>query len=93
MTWHATALQTSYLSAPGSGSLGEREDEGGFPSSTTSWFFLAAVDMPTLGQPLVFLQYKDGLIADDGSITNEATAKFLQGWMDRYAAWVRRLID
>lgn len=45
MTWHATALQTSYLSAPGGGSLGEREDEGGFPFSTTSWFFLDAVDM------------------------------------------------
>ena len=45
MTWHATALQTSYLSAPGSGPLGEREEEGGFPFPTTSWFFLDAVDM------------------------------------------------
>ncbi|WP_145143992.1 GDSL-type esterase/lipase family protein [Roseomonas gilardii] len=54
MTWHATALQTSYLSAPGGGSLGEREDEGGFPFSTTSWFFLDAVDMQALpGLPVV----------------------------------------
>jgi lysophospholipase L1-like esterase len=45
MSWHATALQTSYLSAPGSGPLGEREDEAGFPFPTTSWFFLDAVDM------------------------------------------------
>lgn len=51
---------------------------------------LAAVDMPTLAQPQVFLQYKEGLVADDGSIANDGTAKVLQGWMDRYAAWVRR---
>ena len=51
---------------------------------------LGALDMPTLGQPEVFLHYRDGLIAEDGSITDERTAAFLQGWMDRYAAWVRR---
>ncbi|MBW6397110.1 NAD(P)H-dependent oxidoreductase [Roseomonas sp. HJA6] len=48
------------------------------------------LDMPTLGQPEVYLQYKDGLIAEDGTVTNEGTAQFLQGWMDRYAAWIRR---
>lgn len=51
---------------------------------------IAAVGMPTLGLPEVFLQYKDGLVADDGGIAEERTARFLQGWMDRYAAWVRR---
>ena len=48
------------------------------------------LDMPTLGQPEVYLQYKEGLIADDGTVTNDGTAKFLQSWMDRYATWVRR---
>ena len=44
-TWHAKALQTSYISAPGSGSLGEFEDESAFPNSTTSWYFLDALDV------------------------------------------------
>ena len=45
MTWHAKALQTSYLSAPGSGAKGQAEDESAFPFTTTSWYFLDAVDM------------------------------------------------
>jgi lysophospholipase L1-like esterase len=45
MTWHAKALTTSYVSAPGAGAKGEREDEAAFPFSTASWFFLDAVDM------------------------------------------------
>ncbi len=45
MTWHAKALQTSYLTRPGAGSRGHEEGEGAFPLSTTSWFFLDAVEM------------------------------------------------
>jgi lysophospholipase L1-like esterase len=48
MTWHAKALQTSYLSPPGTGSKGALEGPAGeaaFPFSTTSWFFLDALDM------------------------------------------------
>ncbi|MDE2362784.1 MAG: NAD(P)H-dependent oxidoreductase [Hyphomicrobiales bacterium] len=49
---------------------------------------LAYLDMPTLGQPEVFIQMKDGLFDADGDI-GEASRKFLQGWMDRYVAWVK----
>jgi len=45
MTWHAKALTTSYISAPGSGSKGSDEGEAAFPFPTTSWYFLDAVDM------------------------------------------------
>ena len=45
MTWHAKALTTSYLSKPGSGAKGGEEGEASFPFSTTSWYFLDAVDM------------------------------------------------
>ena len=45
MTWHAKALQTSYVTAPGAGAKGQAEDESAFPFSTASWFFLDAVDM------------------------------------------------
>jgi chromate reductase, NAD(P)H dehydrogenase (quinone) len=49
---------------------------------------LAYLDMPTLGQPEAFIQAKDGLFDDSGNI-GPASRKFLQDWMDRYAAWVR----
>ncbi|MDT7952328.1 MAG: GDSL-type esterase/lipase family protein [Acetobacteraceae bacterium] len=44
-TWHAKAMQTSYVMAAGAGALGELEDESPFPNSTTSWYFLDAIDM------------------------------------------------
>jgi chromate reductase len=50
---------------------------------------LATLDMPTLGQPEVFLQYKEGFFGADGHI-HEATRGFLQGWMGRYVTFVRR---
>jgi lysophospholipase L1-like esterase len=54
MTWHAKALQTSYATPPGVGSLGHEEGEGAFPFSTTSWFFLDALDVRApAGTPVV----------------------------------------
>jgi chromate reductase, NAD(P)H dehydrogenase (quinone) len=50
---------------------------------------LAYLDMPTLGQPEVFLQYKEGLFDAAGDI-GEDSRVFLQGWMDRYVAFLRR---
>jgi chromate reductase len=50
---------------------------------------LAYLDVPTLGAPEVFLQAKDDLFDDRGHIGNEGTRKFLQGWMDKYVAWVK----
>jgi chromate reductase len=50
---------------------------------------LAYLDVPTLGQPEAFIQHKEGLIDADGNV-GEASNKFLQGWMNQYAAWVQR---
>jgi len=50
---------------------------------------LAYLDVPVLGQPEVFLQAKDGFFDQDGAIANAETRKFLQGWMDQFAAWVK----
>jgi chromate reductase len=49
---------------------------------------LAYLDVPTLGQPEAFIQAKDGLFDADGSI-GAASRQFLQGWMDRYVAWIK----
>jgi len=50
---------------------------------------LAYLDVPTLGQPEAFIQAKDGLFEADGSI-GATSRKFLQGWMDRYVAWIKQ---
>ena len=47
---------------------------------------LAYLDMPTLGQPETMLQAKEGLF--DGEDIGPASRAFVQGWMDRYVAWV-----
>ena len=51
---------------------------------------LVGVSMPTLPQPEVYLVMNDEFFGEDGSIANERTRKFLQGWMDRYIEWVKR---
>jgi chromate reductase len=53
---------------------------------------LAYLDAPTLGQPEAFIQAKDGLFDADGNI-GAGSKQFLQGWMDRYAAWVKQHAD
>lgn len=50
---------------------------------------LGYLDMPTLGQPEVYLQMKEGFFDADGGIA-EGSRKFLQGWMDRYVDWVKQ---
>ncbi len=50
---------------------------------------LAYLDVPTLGQPEAFIHAKEGLFDADGNIGPDSK-KFLQGWMDRYVAWVKK---
>ncbi len=50
---------------------------------------LAYLDMPTLGQPEAFIQYRDGMIAEDGSLT-DMSRDFVQTWLDAYLGFVAR---
>jgi chromate reductase, NAD(P)H dehydrogenase (quinone) len=50
---------------------------------------LAYLDVPTLGQPEAFVQNKEGLFGEGGQIGVESTRKFLEGWVAKYAAWVK----
>ncbi|MEO7727643.1 MAG: GDSL-type esterase/lipase family protein [Burkholderiales bacterium] len=45
MTWHAKALQSSYVTLPGAGAKGDDVTEAAFPYATASWYFLDALDM------------------------------------------------
>jgi chromate reductase len=50
---------------------------------------LAYLDVPTLGQPEAFIQAKEGLFDQAGNLGADSR-NFLQGWMDRYVAWVKK---
>lgn len=50
---------------------------------------LAYLDVPTLGQPEIFLQAKEGLFDDAGNL-GPHSEPFLQVWMGHYVAWVSR---
>jgi len=51
---------------------------------------LGYLDVPLLGQPEVYLQFKENLISESGEIGNDATRDFLRGFVERYVAWVER---
>lgn len=50
---------------------------------------LAYLDMPTLGQPEVFIHVTDDMFDPEGRLANAGTEKFLRTWMDKYVAWVK----
>ena len=50
---------------------------------------LVAIDAIVMGQPEVYLVYKNELIDDAHHITNEDTKKFLQGFLDVFSNWVK----
>lgn len=51
---------------------------------------LAYLDVATLGQPEVFIKHDPAAINEKGEIVNHGTRKFLQTFVDRYVAWVKR---
>ena len=61
MTWHAKALTTSYVSAPGAGSQGADETDSAFPYTTTSWYFLDAVDVLAADDTMVVACFGDSI--------------------------------
>ena len=67
MTWHAKALVTSYLTAPGAGAKGGAAAETAFPFSTTSWYFLDEVDMMAPDNTSVVVAFGDSIT--DGTMT------------------------
>ena len=50
---------------------------------------LAYLDVPTMGQPEAFVQFTEGLIDEFGEV-GPASREFLQNWMNRYVAWVKK---
>jgi len=70
MTWHAKAVTTSYVTAPGAGSKGQGEGEGDFPFSAASWYFLDEVDMLMANPAKVIVAFGDSITDGTGSTIN-----------------------
>jgi len=70
MTWHAKALQTSYVTPPGAGAKGADEGEVAFPYSTSSWFFLDAIDMMAPASTPVVIAFGDSITDGTASTMN-----------------------
>lgn len=51
---------------------------------------LAYLDMPTLGQPEVFIHVTEGFFDQNGKIASAESREFLQTWMDRFVEWVKK---
>jgi lysophospholipase L1-like esterase len=69
MTWHAKALTTSYVTAPGAGAKGA-EDEAAFPFSTASWYFLDALDMMAPADTQLIVAFGDSITDGTASTIN-----------------------
>ena len=70
LTWHAKALTTSYLTAPGAGAIGASDGVLGFSYSTTSWFFLDAIDMAAPTETRVIVGFGDSITDGTGTTLN-----------------------
>jgi lysophospholipase L1-like esterase len=70
MTWHAKALQTSYVTAPDAGAKGQQDDESAFPFSTASWFFLDALDVMAPADTKVVVGFGDSITDGTASTMN-----------------------
>jgi lysophospholipase L1-like esterase len=70
MTWHAKALTTSFVTAPGAGDKGAAEEDEAFPYSTASWFFLDAVDMRMPADTRLVVAFGDSITDGTASTMN-----------------------
>jgi lysophospholipase L1-like esterase len=70
MTWHAKAITTSYLTAPRAGSHGSEESDTNFPYTTTSWFFLDALEVMAPADTAVIACFGDSITDGTASTLN-----------------------
>ncbi len=67
MTWHAKAMQTSYVTPPGAGTHSADESEASFAFSTTSWYFLDAVEVRASADAFAIVAFGDSIT--DGTLS------------------------
>ena len=52
---------------------------------------LAYLHVALMGQPEGYIVFKPNMIDANGNFTDEGTRKFMQGYVDAFAAWVERV--
>ncbi|PZM16705.1 NADPH-dependent FMN reductase [Rhizobium tubonense] len=52
---------------------------------------LAAIHVVTMGQPEVYLSWKDDMFDGDLNVVNESTKAFLDNWAAHFARWIERM--
>ena len=67
MTWHAKALQTSYVTAPDAGARSHEETEASYLFTTTSWYFLDALDVRAPADAFAIVAFGDSIT--DGTLS------------------------
>ncbi len=70
MTWHAKALQSSYVTRPGAGAQGHVEREDAFPFATASWYFVDAIDMTAPKSTGAIVAFGDSITDGTASTMN-----------------------
>jgi len=70
MTWHSKALQTNYITAPGAGSHSKDENDEAYPYTSTSWYFLDAVDTRGVRNAVTVVTLGDSITDGTGSTLN-----------------------
>ena len=70
MTWHAKALQSSYVTRPGAGALGHVETEDAFAFATASWYFVDALDMMAPKSAAAVVAFGDSITDGTASTMN-----------------------
>lgn len=71
MTWHAKALTTSYVTAPGAGDAAAAEEgDDAFRYATASWYFLDAVDMDAPAGTRLVVAFGDSITDGTASTLN-----------------------
>jgi len=70
MTWHAKALQSSYVTRPGASAQGHVESEDAFPFATASWYFVDALDMSAPKSAAAIVAFGDSITDGTASTMN-----------------------
>ena len=70
MTWHSKALQTNYITPPGAGAHSDEETDEAFPYTSTSWYFLDAVDTRGVRNAMTVVALGDSITDGTGSTLN-----------------------
>jgi chromate reductase len=54
---------------------------------------LGFCNSPQMNAPEAYIQFKPGLVTDDGEVTNEGTADFLRNYMKEFHIFIARVLS